>query len=137
VGLMPLLAVETLDHDLIESLPVFKRRLNWFFENRVYLRDSGNIAYVKDPGEQSRRLLSIVNRERLMKVLGPMLDENEFLSPYGIRSVFKFHQEHPIRLPRRWPSPHHRLPAGRITKRTLRRQLQLVRTDLFSHQHFV
>jgi hypothetical protein len=95
VGLMPLLAVETLEHDLIERLPVFKRRLNWFFENRVYLRDSGNVACVKDPGENSRRLLSIVNRERLVKVLGPMLDEKEFLSPYGIRSVSKFHRDRP------------------------------------------
>ncbi len=95
VGLMPLLAVETLEYDLIERLPVFKRRLNWFFENRVYLRDSGNVACVKDPGEQSRRLLSIVNRERLVRVLGPMLDEKEFLSPYGIRSVSKFHQARP------------------------------------------
>ncbi len=95
VGLMPLLAVETLEHDLIERLPVFKRRLNWFFENRVYLRDSGNVACVKDPGEQSRRLLSIVNRDRLVKVLGPMLDEKEFLSPYGIRSVSKFHRDRP------------------------------------------
>ncbi|WP_372680954.1 hypothetical protein [Desulfosarcina sp.] len=95
VGLMPLLAVETLEHDLIERLPVFKRRLNWFFENRVYLRDSGDVACVKDPGEQSRRLLSIVNRDRLVKVLGPMLDEKEFLSPYGIRSVSKFHQDRP------------------------------------------
>ncbi len=95
VGLMPLLAVETLDHDLIERLPVFKHRLNWFFGNRLYLRDSGNVACVKDPGEKSRRLLSIVNRDRLVKVLGPMLDEKEFLSPYGIRSVSKFHQNQP------------------------------------------
>jgi len=95
VGLMPLLAVETLEHDLVESLPVFKRRLNWFFENRIYLRDGGNVACVKDPGENSRRLLSIVNRDRLVKVLKPMLDEKEFLSPYGIRSVSKFHQDHP------------------------------------------
>ncbi|MGD9301838.1 MAG: hypothetical protein PVI13_09690, partial [Desulfobacterales bacterium] len=58
VGLMPLLAVETLEHDLVESLPAFKRRLNWFFENRVYLRDSGNVACVKAPGDHSRRLLS-------------------------------------------------------------------------------
>lgn len=95
VGLMPLLAVETLDHDLIERLPVFKRRLNWFFENRVYLRDSGNIACVKAPGQDSRLLLSIVNRDRLVKVLKPMLDENEFLSPHGIRSVSKFHRDQP------------------------------------------
>ncbi|MEN8807948.1 MAG: hypothetical protein ABF291_10750 [Desulfobacterales bacterium] len=95
VGLMPLLVVETLDDDLVKSLPVFKRRLNWFFDNRIYLRDSGNVACIKAPGEHSRRLLSIVNRDRLVKVLKPMLDENEFLSPYGIRSVSKFHQNHP------------------------------------------
>jgi hypothetical protein len=95
VGLMPLLAVETLEHDWVERLPVFKRRLNWFFKNRIYLRDSGHVACVKAPGEQSRRLLSIVNRERLVKVLMPMLDEKEFLSPYGIRSVSKLHQEQP------------------------------------------
>ena len=112
VGLMPLLAVETLEHDLIESLPVFKRRLNWFFENRVYLRDSGNVACVKDPGEQSRRLLSIVNRERLVKVLKPMLDEEEFLSPYGIRSVSKFHRDHPYTFTVDGQVPYHRLPTG-------------------------
>jgi len=95
VGLMPLLAVETLEHDLVESLPVFKRRLNWFFENRLYLRDRGQVACVKAPGEHSRRLLSIVNREHLVKVLQPMLDQNEFLSEFGIRSVSKYHKEKP------------------------------------------
>jgi hypothetical protein len=95
VGLMPLLAVETLEHDLVESLPVFKRRLNWFFENRLYLRDRGQVACVRAPGEQSRRLLSIVNRDHLVKVLQPMLDENEFLSEFGIRSVSKYHEKKP------------------------------------------
>ena len=95
VGLMPLLAVETLEHELVESLPDFKRRLNWFFENRVYLRDSGNMACVKTEGECARRLLSIVNRDHLIRTLKPMLDENEFLSEYGIRSISKFHAENP------------------------------------------
>ena len=95
VGLMPLLAVETLEHDLVESLPDFKRRLNWFFENRVYLRDRGNVACVKAEGENARRLLAVVNRDRLIKTLKPMLDESEFLSDYGIRSVSKFHKENP------------------------------------------
>jgi Mannosylglycerate hydrolase MGH1-like glycoside hydrolase domain/Glycosyl hydrolase family 63 C-terminal domain len=95
VGLIPLLAVETLEHDLIEKLPVFKRRLNWFYENRIFLRDRGDMACVHHPGNNSRRLLSIVNRERLVKVLGPMLDENEFLSKYGIRSLSKYHKNHP------------------------------------------
>jgi hypothetical protein len=95
VGLMPLLAVETLEHDLVESLPVFKRRLNWVFENRNFLRDRGDMACVQHPGDNSRRLLSIVNRDRLVKVLGPMLDENEFLSEYGIRSLSKYHKNRP------------------------------------------
>ena len=92
---MPLLAVESLEHELVESLPVFKRRMNWFFENRVYLRDRGHVACVKSPGKNSWRLLSIINRDRLVKVLRIMLDEKEFLSPYGIRSLSKLHHEQP------------------------------------------
>jgi hypothetical protein len=95
VGLMPLLAVETLEADLIERMPDFKRRMNWFFENRVYLRDGGHVACVRAPGRHSRRLLSIANRDHLIRVLRPMLDENEFLSEFGIRSVSKYHQSHP------------------------------------------
>jgi len=76
VGLMPLLAVETLEPDLLETLPAFRRRLNWFFKNRAYLRDEGHVACVKAPGDHARRLLSIVNRERLVRVLKPMLDES-------------------------------------------------------------
>jgi hypothetical protein len=95
VGLMPLLVVETLESDLVNGMPDFKRRLNWFFENRLYLRDSGDVACVKAEGEHARRLLSVVNRERLIRTLKPMLDENEFLSPFGIRSVSKFHQARP------------------------------------------
>jgi hypothetical protein len=95
---MPLLAVETLEADLVESLPDFKRRLNWFFQNRIYLRDSGNMACVKAPGEHSRRLLSIVSRDRLVRVLQPMLAENEFLSAFGIRSLSKTHKENPYTL---------------------------------------
>jgi len=95
VGLMPLLAVETLEADLVEMLPDFKRRMIWFFENRSYLRDSGDLACVKAPGQQSRRLLSIVNRERIQRVLQLMLDKNEFLSDFGIRSVSKYHKDHP------------------------------------------
>jgi hypothetical protein len=95
VGLMPLLGVETLDPELMDAMPDFTRRLNWFFENRVYLRDGGHLACVRSPGEKSRRLLSMVNRDRLVRVLHRMLDENEFLSPYGIRSLSKYHQHHP------------------------------------------
>jgi hypothetical protein len=95
VGLMPLLAVETLEADQVDRLPDFKRRMMWFFQNRAYLRDQGNMACIQDPGNRGRRLLSIVNRERLLRVLGPMLNETEFLSDYGIRSVSKHHQHAP------------------------------------------
>lgn len=95
VGLMPLLAVETLEAERINRLPDFKRRLIWFFENRIYLRDSGNVACVKAEGDHARRLLAIVNRERLIQTLKPMLDPNEFLSDFGIRSVSKYHIENP------------------------------------------
>jgi len=95
VGLMPLLAVETLEPDLLEILPAFRRRLNWFFKNRAYLRDQGHVACVKAPGDHARRLLSIVNRDRLVRVLKPMLDESEFLSDHGIRSLSRYHENHP------------------------------------------
>ncbi len=93
VGLMPLLAVETIEPELLASMPVFNRRLNWFVSNRAHL--SGNMASVEVPGVGKRRLISIVTRERLMRVLGYMLDENEFLSEYGIRSVSRYHEAHP------------------------------------------
>ncbi len=95
VGLMPLLAVETLEVDLIDRLPDFKRRMEWFFQNRIYLRDGGHVACVRAPGEHSRRLLSIANRDHLIRVLEPMLAESEFLSEFGIRSLSKYHQAHP------------------------------------------
>ncbi len=93
VGLMTLLAVETLEPELLEKLPDFSRRVTWFIKNRPHL--SGNMASIDVPGEGKRRLASILTKERLASVLRYMLDENEFLSPYGIRSVSKYHEAHP------------------------------------------
>jgi hypothetical protein len=95
VGLIPLLAVETLESDLLDDMPNFKRRMTWFFENRIYLRDDGHVACVKSPGVHARRLLSLVNRDRLLRILRRMLDESEFLSPHGIRSLSRYHQGEP------------------------------------------
>ena len=96
VGLIPLFAVETLEPDLLERLPAFKRRMEWFITHRPDL--TGNVACMRTRGKAERRLLSIVGREQLVRVLKVMLDETEFLSPYGIRAVSRFHLEHPYML---------------------------------------
>jgi mannosylglycerate hydrolase MGH1-like protein len=95
VGLIPLFAVETLDADIVDSLPGFKRRLHWFIENRPEL---SNHVETDSTDQGPRRFLSLVNRQRLKRVLYYMLDENEFLSPYGIRAISRFHHDHPYRL---------------------------------------
>ena len=92
VGLIPLFAVETLDPELVDSLPGFKRRMQWFIENRPAL---GDHIETESTENGPRRFLSLVNRHRLKKVLGYMLDESEFLSPYGIRALSRYHRDHP------------------------------------------
>jgi len=97
VGLIPLYAVETLDSVVINRLPGFKRRLDWFIENRKDL--TANVACMNTTGMEERRLLSIVNADQLRRVLRFMLDENEFLSPYGLRALSRVHKDEPYRLP--------------------------------------
>jgi len=96
VGLIPLFAVETIEPEVVERLPGFKRRMDWFIDNRPDLTQ--NLACMRTPGRSERRLLSMVNRDRLRNILKFMLDEQEFLSPYGIRSVSRHHLEHPYKL---------------------------------------
>ena len=96
VGLIPLFAVETLEPDVLDKLPGFKRRLEWFIDNRPDL--IANAACMRTRGTEERRLLSIVTRERLRCVLQVMLDENEFLSPYGIRALSRAHRNRPYTL---------------------------------------
>jgi hypothetical protein len=96
VGLIPLFGVETLDPKIVDRLPSFKRRLQWFIENRPEL---GNHVETQSTDEGPRRFLSLVNRHRLRRVLGYMLDENEFFSDYGIRVLSRYHLEHPYALP--------------------------------------
>ena len=96
VGLIPLFAVETLEPELLERLPDFKRRMEWFIQNRSDL--TANVACMRTPGNAERRLLSIVSQDQLRSVLRVMLDENEFLSPYGIRAISRFHKDHPYML---------------------------------------
>ncbi|HVW83215.1 MAG TPA: hypothetical protein VHB50_00975 [Bryobacteraceae bacterium] len=92
VGLIPLLAVDTLESELIDTLPGFKRRMQYFIDN---LPEFSEHIETVTTATNVRRFLSLVNRQRLRKVLRVMLDESEFLSPYGIRSLSRFHQAHP------------------------------------------
>ena len=93
VGLIPLFAVETLDSELLDQLPGFKRRMQWFLENRPDLIE--NVACMRTPGMGERRLLSIATQDQLRSILKFMLDEREFLSPYGIRALSQYHRDHP------------------------------------------
>jgi hypothetical protein len=93
VGLIPLFAVETIEAEVVDALPGFRKRFEWFINNRPNLTQ--NIACMEAAGIGERRLLAIVNRDKLRQILQKMLDETEFLSSYGIRSVSKFHDENP------------------------------------------
>jgi hypothetical protein len=93
VGLIPLFAVETIEPDLLEKLPGFKRRLEWFVANRPDL--TSNVACMRSPGAGERRLLTVVPPDRLRRVLRVMLDEGEFLSPFGIRALSRRHRDEP------------------------------------------
>ena len=95
VGLIPLYAVETLEPDIVNQLPEFKRRMQWFIDNKSEL--SEHICEVETPAG-TRTLLSIVNAERLPKVLHYMLAESEFLSAYGIRALSRVHHNRPFLL---------------------------------------
>ncbi len=93
VGLIPLFAIETVDRKVLDRLPGFTRRMQWFLDNRP--EKAGNLTHNPD-GE--RIMFSIVSPDYLRRILARMLDENEFLSPYGIRSLSKYHEENPYTL---------------------------------------
>ena len=93
VGLLPLCAATTLEAEQCEKYPEIQQRFRWFLEARPELCSS-----IHDPrktGVAGRRLMSIMNEERLRRVLAKMLDEQEFLSPYGLRAVSRYHADHP------------------------------------------
>jgi hypothetical protein len=93
VGLIPLFAVETLEPEVLDRLPDFKRRLEWFIDNRPDLTE--NLASMRTEGRGERRLLSIADQGQLRRILKYMLDEHEFLSPYGVRALSQIHREDP------------------------------------------
>ena len=93
VGLIPLFAVETIEPEIEGMLPRFWRRMRWFIRNRPELRH--NIIPQERADGKTRRLLALVNGERLRRVLGYLLDEREFLSPHGIRALSRVHKDRP------------------------------------------
>jgi hypothetical protein len=93
VGLIPLFAVETLEPEIVDRLPGFKRRMQWFMDNHSDVLD--HIETTERSARGVRRLLSLVNRKRLRRVLSHMLDETEFLSPHGVRALSRYHLDHP------------------------------------------
>ena len=99
VGLLPLTTSVVLDEDLIEKLPGFKRRMQWFLDNRSNLNE--HMTYMGSVCENEgvrRRLLAIPSEDRFKRILSVLLDESEFLSPFGIRSLSAVHGEHPFEL---------------------------------------
>jgi hypothetical protein len=93
VGLIPLFAVETLEPEIVDQLPGFKRRMQWFVDNHPDIPE--HIETTQRSARGVRRLLSLVNRKQLKRVLARMLDEDEFLAPYGVRALSRFHKDHP------------------------------------------
>ncbi|MEM9007772.1 MAG: glucosidase, partial [Cyanobacteria bacterium P01_F01_bin.86] len=103
VGLIPLFAVMTLEPELLNQVPGFKGRLEWFINNRPRLKK--NVACMETAGVGARRMLALCYvtlgrlepADKLRRILTKLLDENEFLSPYGIRALSRYHADHPYR----------------------------------------
>ncbi|MBV9292822.1 MAG: hypothetical protein JO222_10275, partial [Frankiales bacterium] len=93
VGLLPLFAVLPLDDALLAEVPDFAARMHWFLHNKPEFCHGLEFAHSDESGS---RLLSVVDSEQLRRLLTRMLDEAEFLSPYGIRSMSREHAEHPV-----------------------------------------
>jgi hypothetical protein len=96
VGLIPLLAVETIEPEVLAALPGFKTRLEWYLENRP--KQASLISRWHQPGAGERRQLALVRGHRMKRLLKRMLDPEEFFSPHGVRSLSKYHQAHPYEL---------------------------------------
>lgn len=93
VGLLPLFAVDTMDEDLVKSLPIFKDRVDWFMKQRSAY--TATLAIMEVPEKGKKLLMATLTRDKLVNVLKYLFDENEFLSEYGIRSLSKYHEKNP------------------------------------------
>lgn len=97
VGLIPIFAVETLEPELIENMPEFKRRMQWFIDNVPNVRE--HVDMTRHSAAGVRRLLALVTREQLLRVLRYVFDETEFLSTCGARSLSAVHRDNPYSFP--------------------------------------
>jgi hypothetical protein len=95
-GLIPLFAAETIEPEDIKRFPAFHRRMQWFLDHHPEVPNL--VTMTRETPLGPRYLLSIANQDRLRRILGYMLDPAEFLSPYGIRSLSRYHRDHPCRL---------------------------------------
>lgn len=98
VGLLPLMTGVVLEEEIVNKLPGFKRRMNWFLDNRGNLSDHMTYMEYECPKGMTggKRLLAIPSEDRFRKLIAVMLDENEFLSPFGIRSMSAVHRDQPF-----------------------------------------
>ncbi len=94
VGLIPLFGIMTLEPEDVDSLPGFKRRMQWFLDHKP-LMSAHHVDDSLKTARGPRRMFSLVSGSRLKRVLRYMLDESEFLSPYGVRALSAYHREHP------------------------------------------
>ncbi len=135
VGLLPLCASTVFEGTALARHPKLQEMIAMFRKrhpevvSHVAPTDEGYV------GNKGRRILSILNRKKLERVLGYLLDENEFLGPHGIRSLSRYHLEHPVHLLGGSPGVPGPIPAGRIEHGHVRRQLQLARPGVDAREH--
>lgn len=96
VGLIPMFAVEVVEHDMLDKLPAFKARMEWILKNKPELANL--VSHWETEGKGRKHLMSILRKTRLTRILRRMGDESEFLSKYGIRSMSKIYEKNPFRL---------------------------------------
>ncbi len=96
VGIIPLFAAEIIEHECLDKLSKFSKRLNWVLDNRPQLAEL--VSRWQESGVTQKHLLSLLRGHRMKKILQRMLDENEFLSDYGVRALSKYYKDNPFEI---------------------------------------
>ena len=98
VGVVPVFAIGILLKEQIDRLPGFRQRMNWFLKHKPHLARYVAVADCADPAIQGSSFIGLVPKDRLLRLLGHVLDETEFLSDFGVRSLSRFHLDHPFEI---------------------------------------